>query len=318
MAPSDAKLLEGRSPALQRRRRSARRRRLSLRQRRALTAYAFMAPSLVILGLFVLWPMISSLRTSFMDYSVLGGGTWVGVDNYTELASDPAFRNALGKTLYYAGVTTPVSVALALGAALLLNRAIPARGFFRSAIFLPFVVSLSIVGIVWSFLLDPDIGLVTGWLDAIGIDTGNGLRDPSWAMPGVILVGIWKNVGFYMVMFLAGLQQIPREINEAAIVDGAGRFQRFRYVTWPLLANTTMFVFVIAAIFAFQAFDQIYVMTGGGPFFKTETLVMQIYRVGFREFEMGYASAISWVLVLLVLAISLVQIRYFNKRAVRY
>jgi ABC-type sugar transport system permease subunit len=134
----------------------------------------------------------------------------------------------------------------------------------------------------------------------------------------VILVGVWKNVGFYMVMYLAALQSIPHEVKEAAEIDGARGWRRFRHVTWPLLANTNMFVFIIATIFAFQAFDQIYVMTGGGPFFKTETLVMEIYRLGFREFQMGYASAISWVLVAIVLALSLVQAGYFSRRAVRY
>jgi ABC-type sugar transport system permease subunit len=273
---------------------------------------------MAILGLFVFWPIVSALRTSFEDYSILGGGPWIGLANYRHLASDPAFANALKNTLYYVAVTTPASVALALGAALLLNRRLRGRTFFRAAIFLPFVVSMSVVGIAWSFLMDPDIGLVTHWLGFVGVHTGNGIRDPRWAMPAVILVGIWKNVGFYMVMYLAGLQSIPKELQEAAVVDGASSFQRFRTVTWPLLGNTTMFVFIISAIFSFQAFDQIYVMTGGGPFFKTETLVMMIYRVGFNEFAMGYASAISWVLAGLVLALSLLQVRYFSKRAVRY
>jgi multiple sugar transport system permease protein len=277
-----------------------------------------MAPSLVILGVFIFWPIISALKTSFEDYSILGGGHWIGLANYRQLIHDPAFSNALKNTLYYVGVTTPVSVVLALCAALLLNQKIPGRAFFRAAIFLPFVVSLSVVGIAWSFLLDPDIGLVTHWLAAVGISTGNGIRDPRWAMPGVILVGIWKNVGFYMVMYLAGLQSIPREFHEAAMVDGASSWQRFRTVTWPLLMNTTMFVVVIAAIFGFQAFDQIYVMTGGGPFFKTETLVMAIYRFGFQQFQMGYASAIAWVLAGIVLMLSLAQARFFGKRTVEY
>jgi len=239
-----------------------------------------MAPSLAILGLFVFWPIASALERSFQDYSI--------------------------------------SVVLALGAALLLNQRIPGRAFFRAAIFLPFVVSLAVVGIAWSFLLDPDIGLVTHWLTSVGIHTGNGIRDPRWAMPAVILVGIWKNVGFYMVMYLAGLQSIPRELQEAALVDGAGAWQRFRTVTWPLLMNTTMFVVIIAAIFGFQAFDQIYVMTGGGPFFKTETLVMAVYRLGFQQFQMGYASAFAWVLAAIVLTLSLAQAGYFGKRRVEY
>jgi len=284
---------------------------------RTRTAYAFLVPSLLILGVFVIWPMIDAMVTSFTDSSIIGASHWVGIANYSKLVGDAAFLNALRNTAYYAVVTTPVSIVLALGAALLLNQHIPARGFFRAVIFLPFVVSLSIISIAWTFLLDPDIGLVTNWLSMIGLHTGNGVRDPFWAMPAVMLVGIWRNVGFFMVMYLAGLQSIPRELIDASQIDGATSLQRFRHITWPLLANTTMFVCIVAAIFAFQAFDQIYVMTNGGPFFATETLVMQIYRIGFMQFQMGYASAISWVLVLIVLALSLLQMWYFNRRLVR-
>lgn len=289
-----------------------------LQRRRLLTAYAFMAPSLVVIAVFLIWPMYRALRISFMDYSVFGASEWIGLENYTTLVSDPGFRNALGNTLYYAGITTPASVALALGLALLLNQRIPARGFFRASIFLPVVTSLAVVAIAWTFLLDPNIGLLQYWLEKAGVRSGGWLQDPEWAMPAIILVGVWKNVGFYMVMYLAGLQSIPREFYEAASVDGATAWQRFRRITWPLLANTTMFVFIIAAIAALQAFDQIYVMTRGGPFFQTETLVVQIYRLGFAEFEMGYAAAISWVLVLMIFFLSLLQIRYFSRRVVQY
>jgi multiple sugar transport system permease protein len=289
-----------------------------LYRRRALTAYAFMAPSLIILLVFIAWPMIRALWFSFEDYNIFSGGRFVEIDNYTKLIHDGAFRNALWNTLIYAGVTTPVSVGLALGLALLLNQSIVGRGFFRASIFLPVVTSLAVAAIAWRFMLDPDIGLFAYWLGKIGFTGKAWLRDPTWAMPSVIMVGVWKNVGFYMVMYLAGLQSIPREFYEASAVDGATRWQRFRHITWPLLANTTMFVFIIAAIAALQAFDQIFVMTHGGPFFQTETLVMLIYRLGFTEFNMGYASAIAWVLVLLIFALSLFQVRYFNKRQVRY
>ena len=276
-----------------------------------------MAPSLFVLAVFIVWPMIAALRISFQDYSVFGPARWIGLDNYRELLGDEAFRNAFGNTLIYAGITTPVSILLALGFALLLNRKIAGRDFFRAAIFLPVITSLAVAAIAWRFLVNPDIGLIPYWLEKVGIET-RGLAHPTWAMVWVIAVGIWNNVGFYTVMYLAGLQGIPRELYEAAAVDGAKTWQRFRTMTWPLLANTTMFVFIIAAIAALQAFDQIFVMTGGGPFFQTETLVMMIYRMGFAEFRMGYASAISWVLVLLVFALSLLQIRYFNRRLVQY
>lgn len=275
-----------------------------------------MGPSLVVLGVFLVYPMAQALRVSFEDYSIFHS-RWIGLENYRTLIHDSAFWNALENTVLYAGVTTPVSVGLALGFALLLNKKIVGRDFFRAAIFLPVVTSLAIAAIAWQFLVNPDIGLLPYWLAKLGITT-NGLGDPTWAMVWVIVVGVWKNVGFYTVMYLAGLQSIPRELYESAAVDGAARWTRFRTMTWPLLMNTTMFVFVIAAIAALQAFDQIFVMTHGGPFFQTETLVMLIYRLGFNDFRMGYAAAISWVLVLLIFALSIVQIKFFNKRLVQY
>jgi multiple sugar transport system permease protein len=289
-----------------------------IQRRRTRTALAFLAPALTVIAVFVLWPMASALRASFTDSRILGDAEWVGLDNYTRLFSDDRFTNALQNTVWYAVVTTPVSVALALGFALLLNRAVPGRSAFRAVLFFPFVASLGIVSIAWAFVLDPQVGLVNHWLNQLGLSIGDGVRDPQWAMPAVMLVGIWRNTGFFMVMYLAGLQSIPRDIQEAAVIDGAGPVTRFRYVTWPLLSNTTMFVVIIASIFAFQAFDQMYVMTAGGPFFRTETLVMLIFDTGFRDFEMGYASAMSWVLVAIILLLSLVQIGYFRKRAVRY
>lgn len=291
----------------------------SLGRRQARAAWAFMLPSLVVLAVFVVYPMTQALYLSFTEYNVLQPARWVGLENYQRLVSDPAFHNALVNTLYYAAVTTPVSVALALGLAILLNRRLPLRGFLRTSVFLPVVLSLAIVAIAWNFLLDPNIGLLSYWLGKVGIASEQGwLRDPSLAMPAVMLVGIWKNVGFYMVMYLAGLQSIPRELHEAAAIDGAGAWRRFRRITWPLLANQTMLITILAAIATLQAFDQIYVMTRGGPFFKTETVVMMIYRVGFKEFEFGYASAVSWVLVLLIFGLSMAQMAYFRKRTVSY
>jgi ABC-type sugar transport system permease subunit len=167
-------------------------------------------------------------------------------------------------------------------------------------------------------MFTPSIGLITYWLGQVGIHSTDWLDSTTLAMPAVIIVGIWKNVGFYMVIYLAGLQTIPSEFYEAARIDGASAWQRFRSITWPLLSNTTMFVTIIALIASFQAFDQIFVMTQGGPAFSTETLVMLIYRQGFQNFSMGYASAIGYVLVLIILLFSLLQMRYFNRRAIRY
>ena len=282
-------------------------------------AWLMMAPTLLILGVFVVYPMLRALYLSFTDYDVLTPARWIGLDNYRELFHDEAFRNALKNTIYYAALATPLSVGLALAFAVLLNRRFPLRTTTRTVIFIPVVISLAIVAFAWTFLLDPDIGWLSYWLGRFGIDSGQGwLRDPDLAMPAVVLVGVWKNVGFYMVIYIAGLQSIPRELYESARIDGAGGWRQFRHVTWPLLANETMLVTILCAIATLQAFDQIYVMTAGGPFFRTETLVMLVYRLGFTEFHFGYAAAISWVLVGLIAVLSAVQLLYFRRRAVRY
>lgn len=294
------------------------RRRTLLERRRARTAYAFLAPAVLVLGIFVFWPMVSSLITSFTDARIVGEREFIGAANYAALLQDDRFWNALGNTALYALVTAPVSVGLALLLAILLNEQIPGRGLFRAVLFFPFVTSLGIISIAWAFMLDPQVGIISGWLSDVGLSIGDGVRDPDWAMPAVMAVGIWRNTGFFMVMYLAGLQTIPNDLREAARLDGATGFKHFTQITWPLLANTTLFVVIIAAIFSFQAFDQMYVMTSGGPFFKTETLVMLIYSAGFEDFQTGYASAISWVLVLIVLVLSLIQLGYFSKKAVQY
>ena len=291
---------------------------MSPRTRRSLSAYGFIAPSVVILGVFMAWPMVWSLRTSFYDVSQFAPSTFVGLGNYRRLLSDATFRGDLVNTLVYAAVVTPVAVGLALTFALMLHRRLRGRSFFRASIFLPAVLSLGVMGIAWDFLLDPNIGLLPRWLAHAGMSLGNGVNDPTWAMAYVMFVGVWKNARFYMVMYLAGLGTIPPEFYEAAAIDGAGPWARFRHITWPLLSNTTLFVFVIAAIASLQAFDQIFVMTGGGPFFRTETLVYLVYRKGFSDFEFGYASAVAWVLVVMVFLVSIVQNFYFGRRQVRY
>jgi ABC-type sugar transport system permease subunit len=289
------------------------------RRRRALVAYTFMLPSLIVMAVFMFYPLIRAAILSFTNYSVFGVAKYVGLANYTTLLQSHQFWGDLGNTAYYAAVVTPVSIVLALALALLLNRrGLPARGVLRAAIFLPAVVSLAVAAIPFRLLFTPSIGLITYWLGSVGVHSSDWLDSTTLAMPAVIIVGIWKDVGFYMVIYIAGLQTIPPEYYEAARIDGASAWQRFRNITWPLLSNTTMFITIIALIASFQAFDQIFVMTQGGPAFSTETLVMLIYRQGFQQFQMGYASAIGYVLVLIILIFSLFQMRYFNRRAIRY
>lgn len=278
-------------------------------------ALAFLLPALVILGAFVVWPMISAFRLSFTNAAGFGVEEWVGVDNYVKVFTDPEVQDAVVNTLQYTVLFTPTAVLAALLLALVVNNPrLPWRSFFRTTLFLPFVVSLAVAAFAWSYLIDPQVGLLSYWLGRMGLHLGNVLEDPSLAMPAVALVAVWKNFGFYFVIFLAGLQDIPASLYEAARVDGAGVLHRFRHVTLPLLSNTFAFVLVFAMIAALQAFDQIYVMTGGGPYGHTQTIVMEIYESGFRKLELGFASALSYVLLIATLLLSVVQFVFFGRR----
>lgn len=283
--------------------------------RRNRQALAFLAPAVVLLGAFVGWPMLSALRLSFTDSSGFGEVNFVGWDNYARVFADPEIRRSVVNTVIYAGLFTPAAIALALALALLLTtRWLLLRSFFRTALFLPFVVSLAVAAFAWSYLLDPHVGLLNYWLSSTGIQLGNVLTDPNLAMPAVAMVAVWKNFGFYMIIFVAGLNTIPGELFEAATVDGAGAWAQFRHIKIPMLSNTFAFVMIFALIAALQAFDQIYVMTRGGPYGHTQTIVMEIYHSGFRRLELGFASALSYVLLVATVILSLVQFRYFAKR----
>jgi multiple sugar transport system permease protein len=283
--------------------------------RRNLKAAVFLAPALIVLGAFTIWPMLSALRLSFTDASGFGEPEFVGLENYVEVFTDPDLLKAVTNTALYTVLFTPLAVVSALALALLLNNPrLPFRGFFRTALFVPFVVSFSVAAFAFSYLIDPQVGLLNYWLRGLGIQLGNVLEDPELAMPAVVLVAVWKLFGFYFVIFLAGLQDIPSTIYEAARMDGAGPWSRLRNVTLPLLSNTMAFVLIFAMIAALQAFDQIYVMTGGGPYGSTQTLVMEIYESGFRKLELGFASALSYVLLAATLLLSLVQFVFFGRR----
>ncbi|MFT4136329.1 carbohydrate ABC transporter permease [Microbacterium sp.] len=284
-------------------------------QRRGPIALLFLLPALVVLIAFVGWPMLSALRLSFTNASGFGVEEWVGLENYARVFSDPRILATLGNTAFYTALFTPTALVAALLLALLLgNRRLVGRGFFRTAFFLPFIVSLAVAAFAWTYLLDPQVGLLNHWLRSVGIQLGDVLQDPTLAMPTVVLVAIWKSFGFYMVIFIAGLQEIPESLYEAAKIDGAGAWRRFTNVTLPQLSNTLAFVVTFAMIAALQAFDQIYVMTGGGPYRSTQTVVMEIYQEGFKKLDLGGATALSYVLLAVTLILSLVQFRFFGRR----
>jgi multiple sugar transport system permease protein len=276
-------------------------------------AWLFMAPSLLILGVFVLWPILQSFWYSLHDWTI-GATTqpWVGLGNYTKLFADPQFQRALANTLIITVVSTAVLVVVGLGLALALQSENVVTRVVRSAFFFPTVISLTTVGMVWRFLLDPDIGLVGGVTHALGLGSVNWLQSTTWALPTVIFVNVWKNAGFVMIVLVAGLKAIPGEYYEAASLDGAGRVQLLRNVTLPSLRPTMLFVTFMVTVQSLQLFDLVYVMTGGGPLFHTETLVTKVYSDGFTNYETGYAAATSWVLFIVVVLVSALQLRIFR------
>ncbi|MBT2502258.1 carbohydrate ABC transporter permease [Curtobacterium sp. ISL-83] len=283
------------------------------RRRRFQPAWLFMAPSFLILGVFVLFPILRSLYYSFFDWTVgASSQTWVGVGNYTKLFADPQFRNALGITLEYTVVSVVLLLVFGFLSALALQgEGLPTR-IVRSIFFFPTIVSLVTIGLVWKFLLDPDIGLVGGLTHALGLPSVAWLQSTSLALPTVIFVSVWKSVGFAMILFVAGLKGVPQERYEAAELDGAARFKLVWFITLPSIRPTLLFTSLILTIQSFQVFDLVYVMTGGGPVFHTDTLVNLLYRDGFVDYQTGYASAISWVLFAIIMLISLLQLRLFR------
>lgn len=288
----------------------------AMTRRQARYGYLFLLPSMIVLAVFVFWPILQSIILSLQKWRFgATETTWVGLDNYERLLNDPRVEGAFLNTVEYTAVVVPVTLLLALLLALALNERIPGRSLFRAAFFLPVIASFAIVAIVWRFLLNPDIGLLAYWSREIGIPTRAWLRDARYAMPAVMGVSIWKNVGFNMVILLAGLQGIPEEYYEAAKVDGANRWRRFRYITLPLLRPTWTFVLIISIISSFQVFDQVWVMTPrGGPLHSTETVVTYIYYQGIELLDISYAASIGVVLFLIVFVLTLVQLRVFRFR----
>jgi multiple sugar transport system permease protein len=277
--------------------------------KKAATIAAFLAPSLVPLALFTLGPMAASLGISFLSWDLLTSPELVGVDNYAELLRDDEFWAAVGHTFYFLGLYLPLVFAGGLGIALALNRGVRGIAVFRSLYFLPVVTSWVVVALMWKWLLDPSGGLVNSALGLVGIDGPGWWTEPAWAMPAVVLATAWKDLGFVMVIFLAGLQAIPQDYYEAAQLDGAGWWPQFRHITLPLLSPASFFVLTISLINGFQVFDQVFVMTGGGPAGATTVIVERIYTNAFRYSEMGYAAAMSWVLFAIVIAVTIFQFR---------
>ena len=285
-----------------------------------LAAWGFAAPALAIIGLFFLAPVAAALALSFTDFDLyaladLGNLRFVGLDNYLALLQTPLFWRALGNTLYFVVLGVPLSIGLSLGAAMLLNSPLArAQAFFRTALFAPVVTTLVAVAVIWRYLFHTRYGLVNEALAGIGIDPIDWLGDPHWSMPTIILLAVWKNFGYNMVILLAALQAIPRELYESARIDGATRWQQFPHVTLPSLGPTLSMVSILTMAGYFQLFAEPYVMTEGGPLKSTLSVLYFMYEQGFKWWNLGVASAVAFLLFGLVFAASAALLRFARAR----
>lgn len=260
------------------------------------TGLLFLLPVIATFVVVRVIPTLSAFYLSFTDYSGLASPVWIGIENYLLLLGDEVFRTALANTtIYTAGVIIP-SVLIGLAFAMVLNTRLIFRGLFRTLFFLPVVVSFVSIAMIWSYLLNPQFGVVNWLLSVVGLPHVAWLDSSTTALPTLTAIGVWKNIGYTTVIFLAGLQGIPSELHESAKVDGASAWQRFRDVTWPLLRPVSAFLALMTGITAFQAFDHILVLTAGGPANATTTVVLESYKAAFQFLRFGYASAMAFVL----------------------
>ncbi len=274
---------------------------------------AFLLPSLIGLLLFTVMPILSSLGLTLFEWDLLTPPDFVGIDNFTRLFADADFWRALKNTLVYIVSYIPFVMVGSLAIAIILNQKLKGLMFFRASFFVPVVSAWVAIALLWKWIFNPRFGLLNFALALIGIEGPAWLFDPQWAMSAVVITSVWKDLGFLMVMFLAGLQGIPNVYYEAASIDGASKWQTFWRITLPLLSPTAFFALIISLINSFQVFDQVWIMTEGGPAGATSVLVELIVKNAFSYSRMGYASALSWVLFLLVFAVTIVQMRLQGK-----
>jgi multiple sugar transport system permease protein len=278
-------------------------------------AWWFVAPALLVIAVFFFLPIIAAFLISLTDFDIyaladLANLRFVGVGNYLKLLQNPLFWQALGNTLYFVGAGVPLSIAASLGAALLLHsRLARFKPFFRTALFAPVVTTLVAVAVIWRYLFNTRYGLLNYALGGLGIDPIDWLGDPHWAMPAIILFAVWKNFGYNMIIFLAGLQSIPEELYEAARIDGASVWRQFASVTLPMLSPVVMLVGILTIAGYFQLFAEPYVMTQGGPLQSTVSVLYFMYEEGFKWWNLGSASAVAFVLFLLIFAVTALQLR---------
>ncbi|MFN3429113.1 MAG: carbohydrate ABC transporter permease [Candidatus Sericytochromatia bacterium] len=280
----------------------------------ALWGYAFIALPVLGFLLFALGPMVASLYLSFTTYEVLSPPTWVGLENYQRLLTKDFF---VGKTMwntvfYFIGI--PIGMLASLALAIIMNQKLRFEGFFRTVTFLPSVCSIVALALLWKWIYNSDYGLINQYLAQLGMsDLPRWLDHPMWVKPSLILMGVWGSLGYNMILFLAALQGVPKHLYEAAELDGASKWHAFWNVTWPMISPTTFFVAVMSIIGGFQNFDQIFIMTRGGPEFESATYMVYLYQNGFQYFKMGYASAMAWVLAAIIMVFTWLQFKASKK-----
>jgi multiple sugar transport system permease protein len=279
-------------------------------------AYIFLAPALSAIFVFFFIPVLAAFIISFTDFDIYALGNistvrFVGLSNYLKLFDDPLFFTALKNTFYFVIMSGPLSIAVSLGAALLLNsKLVKYKSIFRLSYFIPVVTTLVAVAIVWRFIYHPKFGIINYLLSLISIAPIDWLGEPSTAMPAIVLMSVWKNFGYNMIIFIAGLQNIPEDLYEAASIEGASEWQQFKSITLPMLAPTTIFISIITMIGYFQLFAEPYVMTQGGPLNSTLSIVQFMYQEGFRWWNMGYSAAIAFVLFFIIMIGTIVQLKF--------
>lgn len=278
-------------------------------------AYLYLMPVVLILVAFHVLPIFYSLAVSFYEWDLIGSPEFIGTNNYKQLFHYPMFFKSIWNTIKYAVISVPLSIFLSMGIAILLNNPIKGIGVYRTIYFIPVITSINAVAIVWNFIYHPDFGLLNKILSWFSIDPVAWLQDPDWALPAIIFMSVWKGLGHNIIIFLAGLQNIPKHLYEAARIDGASRWQQFKHITWPLLTPTTFFIFTMSTIGSFQVFSQVYMMTPrGGPLKSTMVVVYYLYRKAFEQFEFGYALAMAFVLFMVIFACTLFNKLYLEKK----
>ncbi|MBL8597511.1 MAG: sugar ABC transporter permease [Devosia sp.] len=276
-------------------------------------AFVFLLPNLVSIGLFTLIPVVAGFFLSFTNWDMLSDPQWVGLENYQDILKDRQFWNALRNTVIYTLIVIPGGLAVSMLLALALNSKIKGTAIYQAIFFLPYVSSTVAIALVWKWIYHPDYGVLNAMLRAVGLPGVDWLTNPSVALISVAIVQIWQTAGYNMVLLLAGLRAIPKDYYEAARIDGASPWTIFWSITVPLLMPTIFFVTTISIIASFQVFNLIYVMTGGGPGNSTKVYVFYLWENGFSFFKMGYASALAYVLFVIILAITLIQARFLGR-----